>query len=1201
MATTRYRYHDRLNFLFVLIFSLLASTIGMRAQDLTTTASLGGTITDSSGAIIPGATVVVSGAVNGIVRTVKTDASGSFNVQLLPPSIYILKVDFQGFKTYEQKGITLLPEQAARQNVQLAIGSETQQVVVTSEAPLLNTANANLSAEIGSQQVENLPLDLRNVIALATLNSSVQNSTESQTLNEGGTSGKADQDVSFLNFGGGFFGTTAYVLDGVWDTDSTWGAVIYVPSVEAVQDFKVQTNSFTAQTGFSTGNVVHVDTKSGTRDFHGDAFEYYRGSAFDANTYFNDLNNQPKLSFSRNQYGASAGGPLYIPGIYRQRDKTFVFGVYEGLRQSSPVDGTFSVPTTLMHEGNFSELYTPPAGYTGPTNLGTDALGNPVVYGQLYDPTSGRVLTTGTLDPKTGKPVICPNNAQTCNYRDPLQGNILPSGLISTVGAKLMTYYPKPTAAGYSNNYFASASAPASSDEILVRVDHNLTDLTRLYFRYANKHEQKTNSPQYYDSGYGGNDPGGPGNVRPNNRYSIATGFTHIFNANTALSANAGFERWDQGGLYQGYPLDMTTLGLPASLNASSNEFPIINTASGSSLGPVQGGYGAGIANVGSVAADLTQTLGKNNLSFGFMGVVLQNNGTGPANTTFGFGTDYTSEPTDTAGNYQNFTGNGFATLLTGFPDGGSTANSFHAAPEDQYWGFYAEDDYKATRTLTLNLGLRWEFQKPWTERHNRQAYFDYTAINPISQAVGIALPGEEAFSTSNHRGLYNTNFTNFAPRIGFTEQFSPRWVLRGGYGIFFPPQAFVGIQSSPGYSQSTPVVGSTTAGLSMGVNLDNPFPTGLIAPQGDALGALQDVGYSSSTGVPINRHSPYVQNYSLGLQYAFTVNDVITASYVGNRGTHMLGDSLSHSQVNPALVVPGNNLSSQVANPFYGAIKPGQSGCGLDQPTIQLGHLLSPYPQYCGVSESEAPIGDSFYNALLVDFNHRFNNGMSLLVSYTFSKFIDDVGGTADWAYVGDSSWGFRNNYDPKLDKSVDGSDITHSLVVNYVYSLPIGRGRRFAHNINRFEDAVIGGWQIAGVTSIKSGIPMSIHGGNTTPWYAGQHPNRVGDPYLAHRTIKEWFNTTAFQPSAPYTYGNISRYLSKLRAPAYQDWDVSAQKYWTLTNRLQLQGKAEFFNIANHANFFAPDGGVTDGNFGQISAAFDPRDIQFAARVIW
>ncbi len=1191
----RIRFPRPTECLIALVLTLLFTGL-LRGQDLTTTANIGGTVTDSTGAATPQATVKITGTENGVTRTVQTNQTGEYQIPLLPPGNYSLTIALTGFRSYEQHGIVLGPGQTAKQDVSLSVGSAGEQVVVTSDAPLLNTGDANLSAEIDAKQVVDLPLNLRNIISLATLNSSVQNTTEIEQL--GGTTGTADQDVSFLNFGGGFFGTSAYMLDGIWDTDSTWGAVIYVPSVEAVSDFKIQTNQFTAESGFSTGNVINVETKSGTRNFHGDLFEFLRNPKLDANNYFNNLHGTPKPAFRRNQFGASAGGPLYIPGLYKQRDKTFIFGVYEGLRETSPVNATFTVPTVAEQGGNFADVLG--------AQIGVDALNRPVLRNQIYNPNTGRILRSGTIDQSTGLPVTCPGNAANCFYRDPVANNNLAAapGLINPVGAALIKFYPKPNVAGATTqNYFVAAAAPATSNEFLVRVDHNLNASNRIYFRYANKHESETNSPNYYDQGYGGNDPGGPGNTRPDNRYSMVAGATHIFNATTAITGNVGYHRWNQAGISQAYPFDQTSVGLPASLNESSNEFPLINiqSNSGSGLGPQQGGFTGGYANVGSFSIDVTKSVKKNDLSFGYMEVVLQNNGTGPVNTSFNFSNGITGELVDAQGTTNTSTGYGFASLLTGYPNGGNTSNTFHPAPQEHYLGGYVQDNLKFSPTLTLNLGLRYEFQTPWTERHNKQAYFDYTAVNPISAAVGHTYYGEEVFSSTNNRHLFGQNFTNVAPRFGFTDQVTSKLVFRGGYGIFFPPASFASILASPGYNVSTPVVGSTNGGVTPGVSLSNPFPGGLRQPTGNSTGGLTDVGFSASTGVNYSRHSPMVQQYSLGLQYAFTPNDVLNASYVGNRGTHMLTDNVSRSQIDPALVVPGNTLSTQVANPFYGKIT--SSGCGLNAPTIQQGQLLQPYSQYCSVSEAQAPAGDSYYNALLVDFNHRFHHGLNMLISYTYSKFMDDTSGTADWAYVGNGN-GYRDAYNLGLDRSLDGSDQKHSLVANYIYELPVGRNKQYASHINRAVDEVIGGWQVSGVVSAKSGLPLAIHGGGSTAYLPNQHPDEVANPRLAIRSYKNWFNTDAFVPAQPFSLGNTTRYQADIRGPGYYNWDGALEKFWALPNeKLRLQGRAEFYNLLNYTNFFAPNTDVTakGAGFGSITQAFDARSIQFALKLLF
>lgn len=1156
---------------------IFISPVALQAQDQTTLATLKGLVTDSTGAVMPATKVTVLGAENGISRTLTTDASGSYAIRLLPPGTYKLQVEASGFKVYEQQGITLLPGQTAVQDVKMSIGANTEQVVVNSQAPLLNTSDANLSAEITSRQVLDLPLNLRNIYGLATLNSSVQNSSESQKVNGGGTQDTADQDISFLNFGGGFFGTTAFLLDGIWDTASDWGAVVYVPSVDSVEEFKIQTNSFTAQYGFSTGNVVNVVTKSGTNQFHGDAYEFLRNDKLDANSYFNDFNGLAKPSFRRNQFGATAGGPLYIPKLYEQHEKTFFFGLYEGLRQSTPATFTATIPTNAFRTGDFSALLG--------AQVGVDALGRPILTGQLYNPFSTRKITAGQVDPATGLVAT-----STGYIRDPFLNNQIQKS-INPVGAALAKFYPAPTNSGLANNYAASASAPATSNEYLIRVDHNINDATRIYGRWAQKFEFKTNSPTFY----GANDPGGPGNIRPNNRFSFVTGISHIFNATTALSAGVGLSRWAEVTQSQGFPFNQTTVGLPASLNSNSPIFPIINTESEASLGPVQGGEGAGYRNVGSVNTDLTKTVGVHDLSFGFMGALLQNNGSNIPSTSFAFDHNFTAGPDPSASTAT--TGFGFASLLLGPAASGSTSNNFNPAITKKYWGFYGQDNWKPTKRVTLNLGLHYEWQQPPTERHNRQAYFNFNAPNPIGNAIGTTVPGELVYNgNGQRRGLYSTSFSNVAPRLGFTAQATQRLVVRGGYGIFFAPQYFGG-GYNPGFSQSTPYVSSVDGGLTPFTTLSNPFPTGQIAPTGRSLGALQDVGFST-TAIPSNRHSPYIQQYSLGLEYAFTTNDVLTASYVGNHGTHLLLSNFYHSELNPSFLSQGANLLAQVPNPYYNHIA--NSGCGLNQPTITKGESLQPFSQYCSVDEPQAPVGFSLYNALLVDYNHRFHNGLNLLVSYTFSKFLDNVEGTNDWAIVG--SQGVRNYYNLAAEKSVDGADTPHSLVVNYIYELPVGKGRKFVPNPGRLTEALIGGWQVSGITSVKSGIPLGITGGGNSNLFGGnQRPNVVGNPQLSHRSINGWFNTAAFAPAAPYTFGNTPRYISTLRAPGYQNWDTALEKFWYLPAQMRLQGRAEFYNVFNHPNFYAPDTNITDGSFGTIRESFGARSIQFAMKLYW
>ncbi len=349
--------------LALLLGLFVSNTRPSVAQIATTTATLSGMVSDSSGAVVAGASVMLTSSENGITRQFQTDSEGRYAFSQLPPSQYTLTVKMTGFETYKQSGIVLNAAQTATQNVTLPVGAETQSVMVTANASLLNTDNSNVATSLDAKQIVELPLNVRNIYGLATLNSSVQNTSEGQLLLGGGsnTTDTADQDISFMNFAGGFFGTTAFLVDGSWDTDTEWGGVIFVPGVDSVQEFKIQNNSFTAQYGWSTGNVVNVVTKSGTRDFHGSAYEFYSNNNYNALNYFQSpgscqgVLNTNLCTFSRNQVGGTAGGPLYIPGVYRQRDKTFIFGQYEHFHANTPSPSSYTVPDTNFLAGNFSE------------------------------------------------------------------------------------------------------------------------------------------------------------------------------------------------------------------------------------------------------------------------------------------------------------------------------------------------------------------------------------------------------------------------------------------------------------------------------------------------------------------------------------------------------------------------------------------------------------------------------------------------------------------------------------------------------------------------------------------------------------------------------------------------------------------------------------------------------------------------------
>lgn len=1194
---------------FVILLALLMSGSRVHAQLAVTTATLSGSISDPTGAVVPQAALQLSSTLNGVNRSYTTDAAGRYTFTQLPPSTYTLSIKASGFEAYTQTGIVLDAGQSATQNVALVVGAMTQQVVVNAEASQLNTDNANVSADIDSKQIVELPLNNRNIYGLITLNSSVNNTSEGQMLLGGGSNSTddADQDISFLNFAGGFFGTSGYMLDGSWDTDPEWGAVIYVPSVDAVQEFKIQNNSFTAQYGWSTGNVVNVVTKSGTSSFHGDVYEFYRNQNLDANQWFADHDNTPIAKLDRNQYGVSAGGPLDIPGIYRQREKTFIFGLYEHFKVTTPTIATYTVPDSNFLNGNFSEILGP--------QEGVDDLGRPIYEGQVYDPRSAHQITVGVT------PGAVNNDGQcnpSCYVRDPIPGNIL-SNLSNyapdPVGAKLLSYYPKTSQSGLANNLIVSASAPAISNEYLIRVDHNISNAARAYFRYSYKKETKTGSAANW-----GSDPAGPGNQRPNNRWGMWAGLSQVFSPTFTMNITAGVQLWHETSDNQSFGFDPSgQLGLPAYVSQTYPLFPIVDVGSQSPLGP-GGNDQQAVTNhgpIGSVAVDFIKVYGKHTLNFGFMGVEQVDSQHNYFQDTLQFNGGFTAGPNPSFGS--GFaSGNGVAEMLLGTLDSASVGTAYNPLVSNHLLGEYVQDDWRPTHKLTLNLGMRYEIQTPDTYRHNEASIFNPDVLNPISYSVGKPYLGALQFLGPGNRDAYNPHYDNLAPRFGLSYQATRNAVVHGGYGIFYPESStccFPGDQD--GFAATTFANTSLNGGINPNPNISTSNPWGGVYNpiSGNSQGEYQQLGNGTGS-VFRDRPTPYVQQWMFGVQYGITPNDSLEVDYVGNRGTRMITGGYQHNQLNPNYLPMGTAaLQAQVANPFNGFIT--SSSCSLNQPTVTQAQLLTPYPQFClaSVSETDAPVGFSDYNALEATYNHRISRGLTAMISYTYSKFLDNVEGNQAWSYNGNS--GPANNYNLAAEKSVDGSDLPHSLVASYIYQLPVGRGRAFGSGMGRAENAVLGGWELSGIASFKSGIPISISGNDIATFGGDPRPDYSGNVHSPHQSIQEWFNTGAFHYSqlavdGGDTWGNAPRFFSDLRGPRYQDWDTSLDKNWNFSDTMRVQFRLETYNTFNHPNFYSPSGTGYSGcdpnsssscpsNFGQITNTFPSRNVQLAAKFYW
>ncbi len=1190
-----------MNRLRLIVLAISVAAIGVacpwkiQGQSKSVTASLFGTVTDPSGARIPKASVKLTNPQMGIVRTDTTTALGQFSFAFLPVGTYTVQVSAPGFETTQQGGIVVTPGASLSVAMTLSVGT-TEQVVVSSTAPLLQTQNANISTDLTSKQIEELPLNLRNVLSFATLDSAVNVQGNRQLLAAGGSEDTADQDYSFMNFGGGYFGTNLFLLEGGYDVGQGWGNVMYIPAPEDTDQVKVTSYSFSSEFGFSTGNAINITTKAGTHDYHFVADEYLRNPALDANLYFNNLAGIAKPNDHRNQFAIAGGGPLYIPGIYKQRDKTFFFFTYAGLRLNGGLTYSAQVPTQAQLGGDFSSELTT-------TSLGTDCLGRPIYQGAIYNPYSLSTCGNGSI------------------VRNPYPGNIIPTsgvGSIDALANKFATgkYWPAPANPGGGFNFNTTVTAPTTSNEWALRIDHNINTNNRIYGQYSLKHEGKVQTGAFY-----GNTVAGPYVFDPNNRMFGVLGYSHVFSPTLILSSTLFFTRFTGGNVVQGYPFKPSSLGLPGILDSWSPQFPQVqfgNTFSGAGFyAPLGATQNSGEASFpmdsATLAIDVNKSFQAHSVSVGYMGIRQTDNGGRLIPTVFNFSNQMTAGP-DPSNLTNESPGDALASFMAGAGNPGNGAagsTGFNAYPAVTYYlhGMYVQDDWRARRNLTLNLGFRYDIQMAPTARNNEQAYFDFHTLNPISVTTGIPVYGQIVYNKPGNRGLYNPNLNDFAPRIGFSYAVRPDLIVRGGYGIYYARNFYGGNGPDPGYSTSG-VWTSSSDGIHVTSPLAQAFQTGLVPVTGNALAGLTSVGQSPGVVNP-HRPDPMTQQFSLGVQYALTPNDVLDVNFVGIRGRRITLAGMNYGQLNPKYLSMGSTLNKVLpTNPYATAL----SNLGLTAPSCPytVAQSLMPFPQYCGaVSAENEPVGISNYNALQAKFTHRFGQGLLFMASYTFSKFLSDVAGPEEWGSVNGDQGGssIRNFYDLKADWSVDGSDIPQSLVLNYVYELPIGRGKKVGGQMNRAEDAIVGGWMVSGITTVQSGFPLSIGPGTNSETVFGgnQHAQLTGQsfksgscggtngvPAIPVGSKYCFFNPGAFTSPSPFTFGDAPRYISNLRSPGYVNQDLTLAKWFSLTEKLRLQFGVQMFNAFNHANFGIPSSGVGSPTMGLSSTTQGARQMQ-------
>ncbi len=1153
----------RKHFLGILVAAILASI--SNAQ--TVAGTIAGLVTDPSGAAIAGASVVVTDIDRNVNIRSTSNETGFYLVTPVPPGRYRVRAEKAGFRSFVIESLPIATQQKATINVALQVGALTESVTITGGAQLIDTTSATLSGVVENKRIIDLPLNGRNVYSLAALTPGVFGFRPAAGT---GGIGEGFESVGRFTVNGGRDSSNAIMMDGVPVSmnanTANMNANSAVPSVEGVEEFRIQTNAYTAEYGRSGGGVLTIATKSGTNTLHGSVFEFLRNSKMDANAYFSNASGQKLAVFQRNEFGISGGGPVVIPKLYNGKNKTFFFNVYEGRRQRAASTRFMTLPTAEQQAGDFSKTLS--------------------AAGQLrvvYDP-----FTTAADPARPGQ-----------FLRTPFPGNTIPGARMDPVALNVQKFYgPKPNLPGQAftnqNNFFFQGKAPTDVDRGTTKVDHNFNDQQRIFFRYTIFNNRNA-APIYWES------PGCPDGgcfANKERQQNAALDYSWTLNPTTLLSLRYGFARsiLDRQSNYLGFK--PTSLGLPSYVERGADllAFPEFGVEEMTMPGLLHHWNFRSANQSHTFVGTLSKVLRSHSLK---MGTEMRSNGVNhsqaPWSMNFSFNRSMTAGPDPRVVNAVG--GFGYASFLLGTGASGSEVHGIRPALESKSFGYYLQDDWKVTRKLTLNLGLRWDFETGLTERFNRFAVFDPSVQSPLSQSTGLNLKGGWLFPGKgiDGRSLKPIEWGKIAPRVGIAYQLRPGTVMRMGGGIFYTTAPYgANNYGTPPFRASTPWV-TTIDGVSPNDLLRNPFPNGVLQPEGSSNGLLAALGQGFGSPIPNTMTTPNNAQWNFSVAQDLGRGTVLEVAYAGNKGTHLpIGWQMDQLATN--LIRPDAGLLDVVPNPFFGKIPVGT----LSTSTVQRGQLLTPFPQVPGVSYSGASWGNSNFHSLQAKFEKRFSSNGTAVVAYTWSKMIADGGDNA-W----DSS-GFRDFNCRACERSISPYDYRHRMVASYTYEMPFGKGKQYGSNWNGFLNSLLGQWQVNGILTLNSGTPQQISTtGNTSfSFGGGQRPDSTGqEAALENPTLDKWFDTSAFRLPAQYTFGNVGRMHPSLRSDFIENLDLSIFKRFRLKGeRMSFELRGESFNMANHPVFGSPNTTVGNAQFGRVTGtANSPRQTQFALKFLF
>jgi hypothetical protein len=1186
----RLRLHTLLCLAVLFALSSLAPAQEFRA-------TVNGRVTDPAGAAIANANVTVRNTATNENITVQTNSEGNYTVPFIRPGVYNIDVEAPGFKKFTRDQQTLQVGQVATINVQLEVGEATETVTVTGETPLLEEAKADRGNVIENRRIVELPLNARNPFMLSTLTPGITYNGPAIYQRPFDNGAIADWSIN-----GGLNRSNEFLLDGAPNNSIQGGNnIAYVPPVDAVGEFKIITNSYDAQYGRTAGGVVNVQIKSGTNQYHGSLYEFYRRNWLDSNYLFSNFRGLPAGRFRRadgtlekaehflDQYGGVVDGPVRLPKAvfgplgYDGRDRTFFLFNYEGYREGTPNPQVITVPNPEFISGDFRN----------------------------YKNSSGQLIKI--FDPLTGR------NVNGTWVRDQFQCNgvlnVICPNRINPIAQKLLAFYPKPnttTPGGdpWRNNY---ADIPnIANDKFknwIFKIDQNIGEKDKVFFRYGYNNRAEIRWTNGITEG-----PAQDGQL-PLNRinYAGVADWVHTFSGATVFNVRVSANRYIEEARFQdGLGYDITQLGFPASLAAQLPfpMFPRFEISDNIQLG--RGSFNREPTNVLSIQPNLSLVKGAHTMRFGLDWRFTQYSrlvaGNGGMRLTFD--RTFTQEVFNRA---DPLSGSAVAALLIGAPSGGNIDNNVFPIYGFKYYAPWFQDDWKVSRKLTLNFGLRYDVNLPGVERFGRLNYgFDTTTVNPANARInrsrlinGTQITGGLGFVEEGEAAV-KRDYNNWQPRLGFAYSFDGKTVIRGGFGRYYVNPVGAPGYPTNGFSIQTPFVASVDQNRTSLLNLSNPFPNGVLRPAGSSLGLETFLGLGFSYSNP-NFRVPYVDNFSLGIQRQLPFGIAAEVSYVGSRTRDAQSQFNGINEPPQSFrdrcdVTKGGNRAfcdELLPNPFQGVA--GFSGARFTAATLSRYELMRPFPQFGQINELERNDGRVWYNSFQAIANKRLSRGLTVSTTYTFSKTIEEA---IQQPGQQDTTEAFIDSVARIKNRSLAFSDRPHRFTASGVWELPVGRGKRFLNVENGLVNGVLGGWQLAGLYIFNTGRPWQFPGNVEVvdPDYDKVEKKRFRNgaeliqgvrPCVAQGGVLLQFSrdygctAPSFVIREPYQTRLTPFRSDKVRRPSYEQFDLNISKTFHLTERLRFQFRGEAYNVFNTPMYDERvyNQNATDPEFGSIN----------------